>query len=561
MWPAETTGKMGRREEDDRPKWRSSTEFLLSMIGYAVGIGNVWRFPYLCFTNGGAAFLIPYLVILIFLGTPLFALEISIGQLFNKDNLALWPAISPHLWGVGITAIAVDLLVSIYYCVIFAWALFYLGASFISPLPWTGGDDDGMVDAVRGYFIEDVLNRSEDVNHIGDVSWQLALCNTVAWSVTYLMTSNGIESSGRAVYFTATFPYLVLTILVIRGVTLPGAGEGLRYYLVPDMEKLKDYRVWVLAAQQVFFSLGVGWGTHVTFGSYNNRSHNFLFDSLFVPLVNAGTSFFAGFSVFGTLGYLAHISGVDVADLDAGGFGLAFVAYPAALARIPAAAFFSVLFFLMLAFLAIDSMAAYVETISAALIESGLIPEKMRCWTNIAVCFTCWALGFFCISRGGLYFINILDSLSVGLPPFAIALTELVATTYILGIDRFTNDLEEMVGAVVAKQYALFFRYLKFCWLVASPVLSVLVIIVSVYDRFTTSFKPLVCADPDASSCDGSVSWGIALGNTICVIAISFIPLGAAWHHWKVVAAKAGATADQGGELPMLIKQPTSDAI
>ena len=311
-------------EESGEPRqaWRSETEFFLTLVGYAVGIGNVWRFPYLCFQNGGAVFLIPYLLTLALLGIPIFCLELACGQRFRKDSLSVWPSINGHLGGIGVASVLTTFYVSIYYNVILAWALVYLGASFISPLPWAmeKGGPAGNVTVMDShiYFEKSVLHMSDGMSDMGGVPWRLFLCLTVAWLLVYAIIYKGIESSGRVVYFTSTFPYAVLTVMVIRGVTLPGAAEGLRYYLIPDWTKLASPTVWVRAAQQVFFSLGVGWGTHLTYASYNPRNHNFLKTTWAVPIINAATSFYAGFAVFGTLGYLAHRTGSSVEDLQVG---------------------------------------------------------------------------------------------------------------------------------------------------------------------------------------------------------------------------------------------------
>ena len=414
--------------EKVRPKWRSETEFLLTLVGYAVGIGNVWRFPYLCFSNGGACFLIPYLLTLCFLGIPIFCLELACGQRFRKDSLSVWPSIHPALGGIGVSSVLTTFYVSIYYNVILAWALVYFGASFTSPLPWAIAQDaNGNVTMDADiYFEDEVLQKSDGFADLDGVPWRLFLCLLVAWLLIYAIIYKGIESSGRVVYFTSTFPYLVLTVMVLRGVTLPGASAGLRFYLVPDWAKLADPSVWVKAANQVFFSLGVGWGTHLTYASYNPTNHNFLRTTWLVPSINAATSFYAGFAVFGTLGYLAHRTGTDVADLQAGGFGLAFVAYPAALDHLGAGAAncFSVLFFFMLVLLAIDSAFALTETVIVAVIESGALERSgllgyggrvaggrtaadHKQKITAAVCVFSWLLGFFCISRGGFYWVYV----------------------------------------------------------------------------------------------------------------------------------------------------------
>ena len=164
--------------EKSRPEWRNETEFLLTLVGYAVGIGNVWRFPYLCFENGGACFLIPYLLTLMLLGIPMFCLELAVGQQYRKDSMAVWPAIHPCLGGVGVSSVLTTFYVSIYYNVILAWALVYMGASFISPLPWSEEHDarNGNVTMDASIYFEDrVLQRSESISDMAGVPWHLVI--------------------------------------------------------------------------------------------------------------------------------------------------------------------------------------------------------------------------------------------------------------------------------------------------------------------------------------------------------------------------------------------------
>ena len=361
----------GREEKNEgRQRWANKTEFFLTLVGYAVGIGNVWRFPYLCYMNGGAAFLIPYIIVLLTLGIPVFTLELMTGQRFQKSALAVWPSISKYFQGIGWSSFVVNIYVNIYYNIIVSWCFIYLFYSFEDPLPWTRTTDsfgNVTMDGEIFFYGNQMLDRSKDISHPGPVPWRLGLSLTLAWVVVYAIIYKGIESSGKVVYFTATFPYFVLLIMVITGCSLPGAGNGLKYYLIPDGSKLADSMVWIKAAEQVFYSLGVGYGTHTSFASFNPKDHDCFFDAMTIPFINAGTSFFAGFAVFSTLGYLAQEQNTDVSDLSAGGFGLAFIAYPEALAEMPAGNFFSFLFFFMLLLLAIDSQFAMTETVIVCL--------------------------------------------------------------------------------------------------------------------------------------------------------------------------------------------------
>ncbi|XP_060687906.1 sodium- and chloride-dependent neutral and basic amino acid transporter B(0+)-like [Hemiscyllium ocellatum] len=410
--PLDTANEHGAvgDENVERGTWSSKTDYLLSMIGNAVGFGNVWRFPYLAYKNGGGALLIPYSVMLALVGIPLFFLECSFGQFASLGPVAVWRAV-PMLQGVGIAMMLLITMSNISYNCIVGYSLYYLFASFQSPLPWAdcfswwGADEtcsrtpketlcnltltDGYFEIVNitqlqenngscpngseisnphqgpseQYWDKAVLRRSSSMDETGEVIWYLALCLLLAWLIVGAALSKGIKSSGKVVYFTATFPYVVLTILLIRGVTLEGASKGIEFYIgsQSDFSRLADAEVWKDAVTQIFFSISVGWGTLVALLSYNKFHNNCYRDTIIVCVVNCATSVFAGFVIFSILGHMAHIQDKPVSEVAQSGFDLAFIAYPEALAQLPWATLWSILFFFMLITLGLDTLFATVE--------------------------------------------------------------------------------------------------------------------------------------------------------------------------------------------------------
>ncbi|GCC18333.1 hypothetical protein chiPu_0022360, partial [Chiloscyllium punctatum] len=202
-----------------------------------------------------------------------------------------------------------------------------------------------------------VLRRSSSIEETGEIVWYLALCLLLAWLIVGAALSKGIKSSGKAVYFTATFPYVVLTILLIRGITLEGAYKGIEFYIGKqlDLSKLTNAEVWKDAATQIFYSLAVGWGSLITLSSYNKFHNNCYTDTIVVCVVNCATSVFAGFVIFSILGHMAHKQDKLVSEVVQSGFGLAFIAYPEALAQLPWAPLWATLFFFMLITLGLSS--------------------------------------------------------------------------------------------------------------------------------------------------------------------------------------------------------------
>ncbi|XP_046830065.1 sodium- and chloride-dependent glycine transporter 1-like isoform X3 [Vespa crabro] len=414
----------------ERGGWSNPIEFVLSCIGYAVGIGNVWRFPYLVYRNGGGAFLIPFILMLITMGLPIFFLELAIGQYTGLGPNEAFARMAPAFQGLGYCTLVVIGLVIVYYMVIIAWTLFYIFASFSPNLAWAHCDnyfntdiEINFKDCYSGiqnqecqnqnnmtlfynrtcmaideicqkfnynfgnithcmknnndsiphrylykrvlsseeYFSEYVLGiRGATWENFGGIRWELLGCLTLAWALCYFCLVKGIQSIGKIVYFTALFPYVVLLALLIRGVTLEGAGEGSLWYITPTWSTLKDANVWGDAASQIFYSLGIGCGSLVTLSSYNSFTNNCHRDAIFVSVTNLFTSIFAGFVIFSILGFLAKQMQMPIEEVVQSGTGLAFIAYPEAVVRMPLSNLWSILFFVMLLTLGIGSQGVFV---------------------------------------------------------------------------------------------------------------------------------------------------------------------------------------------------------
>uniref|UniRef100_A0A8K9WZE1 Transporter n=1 Tax=Oncorhynchus mykiss TaxID=8022 RepID=A0A8K9WZE1_ONCMY len=371
----------------DRPRetWSKKMDFLLSVIGYAVDLGNVWRFPYICYQNGGGAFLLPYMLMAVFGGVPLFYMELALGQFHRSGCISIWKHICPIFKGVGFAICIIALYIAFYYNTIMAWALYYLLASFRPTLPWTTCSNPwNTVNCLRylstdsnvtwtntstspaeEFYTRQVLqvHLSPGLHQLGSVSWQLALCLLFIFTIVYFSIWKGVKTSGKVVWVTATFPYLVLLVLLVRGATLPGAWRGVVFYLKPDWGKLLSTTVWIDAAAQIFFSLGPGFGVLLAFASYNPFHNNCYKDALVTSSVNCLTSFLSGFVIFTVLGYMAEMRkiGVETVAKDAGP-SLLFIIYAEAIANMPAATFFAIIFFLMIIMLGLDSTVSGTHT-------------------------------------------------------------------------------------------------------------------------------------------------------------------------------------------------------
>uniref|UniRef100_A0ACB8G0Q5 Sodium-dependent serotonin transporter n=1 Tax=Sphaerodactylus townsendi TaxID=933632 RepID=A0ACB8G0Q5_9SAUR len=265
-----------------RDRWRRKVDFLLSVIGFAVDLGNVWRFPYICYQNGGGAFLIPYALMAIFGGVPLFYMELALGQFHRVGAIPIWKNICPIFKGIGFAICIINLYVSFYYNTIIAWALYYFYSSFTATLPWTtcgnpwntpnctsyfGGSNvtwtkDSSSPAEEFYMRRVLaLQNSHGLDKVGEIRWHLLLCLFAIFAIVYFSLWKGVKTSGKVVWVTATLPYVVLLILLIRGSTLPGAWRGIVFYLQPNWEKLKSTAGLLSQGKECERLQGAGWST------------------------------------------------------------------------------------------------------------------------------------------------------------------------------------------------------------------------------------------------------------------------------------------------------------
>ncbi|XP_046906476.1 sodium-dependent proline transporter isoform X2 [Hypomesus transpacificus] len=473
-----------------REQWGGKYEFLLSCIGYCVGLGNVWRFPYLCYRNGGGVFLIPYFIMMFVTGVPLFLMELSLGQYGAAGPITVWKC-CPLLKGIGIGMLCVSTLVCLYYNVIIAWTFYYLFSSFQSPLPWScealanvalcGNMTSGNRSAGRTlsptevFWNERVLGvvNSKGLHDPGPVRWPLALCLLAAWIIIFLCMIKGIRSSGKVVYVTATFPYFVLIVLIIRGATLEGSLQGVAFYLTPDWERLARAQVWNDAASQIFYSLGIGFGGLLSMASYNKFDNNVIRDTLVITIGNCSTSFFAGFAIFSILGHMAWKKGVPVGKVADTGPGLAFVAYPEALALLPGSVFWSILFFLMLFMLGVDTLFGNMEAITTAFVDE--FPQlranlKHKSLFLALLCFVFYLMGLLLITDGGIYWFTLIDSFSTSFGLIIITLFMCIGISFFYGVNQFCQDILDMICRC-PPWCSKVLLYFKACWVFCTPFL------------------------------------------------------------------------------------------
>ncbi|XP_076329808.1 sodium- and chloride-dependent glycine transporter 2-like isoform X2 [Tachypleus tridentatus] len=331
--------------------------------------------------------------------------------------------------------------------------------------------------ATEQFWEKFVLDITDGIEDIGTIKWDLAVCLLVSWIIVFLCLMKGVKSSGKVVYFTATFPYIFLIILLVRGVTLPGAVNGIKYFFVPEWGKLLDVKVWRAAAEQLFFSLSVSWGGLIMYGSYNRFQNKVHKDAMFVSSLDFVTSLIAGVVIFSVLGNMAEELGLDIRNVAKEGPGLAFIAYPEALSRLEwLPQLWAVLFFFMLFLLGLDSEFALLETFLTAVYDEFPSSRRHKVPLTLICCIICCFLGLPCVTQGGQYILNLMDTYGGGYGVTFIAICELIALMWGYGVNRFCDDLEFMLGS----RPGLLWRA---CWLVISPLILACIFVYSLWEH------------------------------------------------------------------------------
>ncbi|KAJ1070227.1 hypothetical protein K5549_006775 [Capra hircus] len=514
-------------EAQDRETWSKKADFLLSVIGFAVDLANVWRFPYLCYKNGGGAFLVPYLFFMVVAGVPLFYMELALGQ-FNREGAAGVWKICPILRGVGYAVILISLYIGFFYNVIIAWALHYLFSSFTAELPWThcnhtwnsprcsdarapnasaGTNGTLRTTPAAEYFERGVLHlhESHGLDDLGPPRWQLTSCLVLVIALLYFSLWKGVKTSGKVVWITATMPYVVLFALLLRGITLPGAVDGIRAYLSVDFHRLCEASVSSPSAHGP--SSGAGRGARPGWHSVSCSCR----DAIITTSVNSLTSFSSGFVVFSFLGYMAQKHSVPIGDVAKDGEWV-FLLLSRRVTKLCFVHFHWVLPFIMINLtLGIDSAMGGMESVITGLADEFQLLHRHRELFTLLVVLATFLLSLFCVTNGGIYVFTLLDHFAAGTSILFGVLMEVIGVAWFYGVWQFSDDIKQMTG----RRPSLYWRL---CWKFVSPCFLLFVVVVSIATSRPPHYGAYVFPE-----------WANALGWAIAASSMSVVPIYAAY--------------------------------
>jgi NSS family neurotransmitter:Na+ symporter len=381
-----------------REQWKSQTGFMLAAIGSAVGLGNIWRFSYIAYKNGGGAFLIPYLIALLTAGIPLLILEIGIGHERIGSAPLAYHKIKPKWEWLGWWAVIFVMFgIELYYTAIISWCANYFVMSF--NLAW--GEDP------NSFFFKEFLQLSTGPAEVGSLRLPVVVGLAVVWLTNWAIVYRGVQKGIEKASVIFMPLLLVLTlVLVWWSVTLPGAVEGIKAYTTPDFTRIKDLEVWRDAYSQIFFTLSLGFGIMIAYASYLPEKANITRNALVTGFSNSGYELLAGFAVFSVLGFMASVEGKPISEVVTQSIGLAFVAYPKALGMIPGGNILGAVFFLCLFIAGMTSSISIIEAFTSAYVDKfGVGRERL---VSI-VCGAGFAGSLLFATRGGLFWLDIVD--------------------------------------------------------------------------------------------------------------------------------------------------------
>jgi neurotransmitter:Na+ symporter, NSS family len=458
----------------DRGRWGTKIGFILAAMGSAIGLGNIWRYPYVVYSEGGGAFLIPYFIAIATAALPILILEYALGHKYGVAGPFAFRAIARKWEPLGWFQVAISFMISTYYIIILAWCLAYIFFSFGSQ--W--GND------TEGFFLGEYAGVSPSFWEVGGLQWKVLLPLVVTWALVIWILRRGV-SRGIELTSKILMPALIimLIIIVLRAITLDGAGEGLNVLFTPDFEKIfSDPGVWIAAYGQVFFSMSIAFSIMITYASYLPRHTDLSNSAFIVGLSNAGFEFLAAIGVFAVLGFLAAAQSAEVTEVAGdGGVALAFITFPAIINTLPGLnTLFGLLFFGTLFFAGLTSAVSILETAIAPM------REKFALSRTVSVSIVCGAAALVSIvysTGGGLYYLDTIDHF---LNNFGLVVAGLIEVIFIAWVAKQLGPLAEHVNAT---SYIRAGAWWKWSLLLITPVLLGVMTIFNFYTEVTTRYE------------------------------------------------------------------------
>ena len=464
-----------------REQWNSRVGFILAAVGSAIGLGNIWRFPYMAYENGGGAFFIAYLFAMISAGIPFMIMEFSLGHKLRGAAPKVFAKLG-HNYGLrlewlGWFQVFIAAIIAIYYVAIIGWAISFLGFSFTQS--W-GAD-------TNAFFFKEYLQLEDNSpTRLGQFQLHIAIPMAIAWSITSLAIFTGVRGGiERASKIMMPLLFIMVLTLIGRIIMLPGALEGLNYLFEPDFSKIFDAKVWSAAYGQIFFTLSVGFAIMLAYSSYLPEKSDISNNAFMTVLINCGFSIMSGIMIFGVLGYMAQEQGKELTEVVSSGVGLAFVTIPAAINLLPAPYIFGPLFFLALVVAGLSSHISIIEAVTSAVMDKlNLVRKK----ATLLVCGTGFLASMAFATNGGLLLLDLVDYFINNVALLFSCFVELIILAWLFKIADIRDYANRLSEFTVGRWFDLCLRFI-------SPAMLAIILVKNLINTVTEGYGGYPIAD------------------------------------------------------------------
>ncbi len=483
-----------------REQWNSQLGFLLAAIGSAIGLGNIWRFSYMAYSNGGGAFLIPYITALLTAGVALLILEFGIGhERIGSAPLAYAKIRKSWEWMGWWSVTFVMFGICLYYSVIISWCLNYFFYSF--GLIW--GDDPNQ------FFFQTFLSLTDGPDDIGNIRIRILTGALVVWGLNWFIVFRGL---GRGIELAnkifMPLLFILMTILVLWSLFLEGAIEGVKAYLKPDFSVLLKPKVWIDAYSQIFFTLSLGFGIMIAYSSYLPRKANLSRNALLTGIINSGFSLFSGFAVFAVLGFMAVSQEIPISKVVSQSIGLAFVAYPKAVSLMPGGQIFGAIFFFSLIIAGLSSSISIVEAFSSSVVDKFAIPKK---GIVTILCLFGFLGSIIFTTQGGLFWLDIADHFLTHYGLVVVGIAECILAGWLFDLYIIRKHINRISSLKLGRWWEFSIRYFI-------PFVLSVIVIWDLYHEITSPYEGYSWFSII------SIGMGWLLGTLVTALILSFKP-------------------------------------
>jgi len=464
-----------------REQWNSRIGFILAAVGSAIGLGNIWRFPYMAYENGGGAFFIPYLFAMISAGIPFMIMEFSLGHKLRGAAPKVFSRLGIHyglrLEWLGWFQVLIAAVIAVYYVAIIGWTISFLGFSFTQS--W--GTD------TNAFFFNEYLQLGDNSpTSLGVFQPHIAVPMAIAWAITSLAIFTGVKGGiERASKIMMPLLFIMVLVLIGRIIFLPGALEGLNYLFQPDFSKILDTKVWSAAYGQIFFTLSVGFAIMLAYSSYLPEKSDINNNAFMTVLINCGFSIMGGIMIFGVLGYMAQEQAKPLTEVVTSGVGLAFVTIPAAINLLPAPYILGPLFFFALVVAGLSSHISILEAVTSAFMDKLHLPRKKAA---AIVCGSGFFISMAFATNGGLLLLDLIDYFINNIALLFSCFIELIILTWlfkIADIRDYTNRLSEFTIGL----------WFELCLRFISPAMLGIILVRNLVNTFNNGYGDYPMAD------------------------------------------------------------------